>query len=103
MGGTAPEFAADGVAIGRHKFTLTSPDGQATAEFEVASGRLPVMDGPVQTKHVNAVLLSQFGARAWPYSSEPLPVAATLRVNALFWEIANVAGGCVVIATGVGV
>jgi serine/threonine-protein kinase len=75
VGGTAPEFAADGVAIGRHKFTLTSPDGQATAEFEVASGRLPVMDGPVQTKNVNAVLLSQFGARAWLYSSEPLPVA----------------------------
>jgi serine/threonine-protein kinase len=75
VAGTAPEFTADHVGVGRHKLTLSSRQGEATAEFDISPGALPVMDGPVQTKNVNAVVLSQFGARAWLYSSEPLQVA----------------------------
>jgi eukaryotic-like serine/threonine-protein kinase len=74
VGGTAPEFTADRLSSGKHQLTLTSKQGQATVVFEITPASLPVMDGPVQTKNVNAVVVTQFGARAWLYSSDSLPV-----------------------------
>ncbi len=75
VAGAAPEFTADRVSNGKHTLILTSKQGQATVQFDLAPATLPVMDGPVQTKNINAVVLSQFGSRAWLYSNDPLPVA----------------------------
>jgi eukaryotic-like serine/threonine-protein kinase len=73
--GTAPEFTADTIATGHHKLTLTSRQGTASTEFDIAPATLPAMSGAVQTKNLNVLVLSQFGARAWLYSSEPVQVA----------------------------
>ena len=75
VAGTAPEFTADNVAAGHHKLILTSRQGQATAEFDVNPATLPVMQGPPQTKSIDAVVLVQFGTHASLYSAAPLQVA----------------------------
>ena len=74
VAGAAPEFALDRVETGHHKLTLTSRQGQATFQFDIAPGNLPAVTGPVQTKNINALVLTQFGSRAWLYASEPFQV-----------------------------
>jgi serine/threonine-protein kinase len=75
LGGAAPDFATDSVASGHHRLVLNSRQGQATIEFDSAPATLPVIAGALQARNINAVVLSQFGAHARLYSSEPLPVS----------------------------
>ena len=73
--GAAPEFVADSLNGGHHVLALTSRQGQATVQFEAGPASLPVIDGPVQAKDINAVVLAEFGSHVRLYSSEPLQVS----------------------------
>jgi serine/threonine protein kinase len=106
VAGAAPDFTADRVSAGKHTLVLTSKQGQATVQFELAPATLPVMDGPVQTKNINAVVLSQFGSRAWLYSNDPLPVAidngAPLTATPQGIELPSLTAGAHTLSIGAG-
>jgi hypothetical protein len=106
VAGAAPEFTADRVSNGKHTLILTSKQGQATVQFDLAPATLPVMDGPVQTKNINAVVLSQFGSRAWLYSNDPLPVAidngAPLTATPQGIELPSLTAGAHTLSIGAG-
>jgi hypothetical protein len=58
------QLVLDKVAPGRHTVKVTGRNGDASFSFEIADARLPAVAGPVNARHMIAVLVASFGKQA---------------------------------------
>ncbi|HLJ13025.1 MAG TPA: PEGA domain-containing protein [Bryobacteraceae bacterium] len=65
------QLILDGVKNGKHAVRVTTKSGDSTFNFDVASGKPPVIDGPVTGRNLIVVLVSGSGGQAHISTSSP--------------------------------
>jgi eukaryotic-like serine/threonine-protein kinase len=64
------QWSLDKIPAGDHKLSFESPRGEASFAFSTDAGSLPVIEGPIVSKKVMAVVVSGMGDHLHVYSSD---------------------------------